>query len=164
MNSLDLMRQQSETQLQIIDELKKTRNDIDNVMGRVEFLEKTIPLNRGEAFNIKNQVQEKYTELAKVYFGRYVSKKLYGMKKTHFSMAIYHLLKRRFQATSYTTVLHVDYEKAIEFIKTIEIFDLPPHYLNLTDKQYETNLKLGDGLPEDFRGAHNKVLKLNFGS
>lgn len=126
----------------------------------MEVLEKTLTLNRGEAFKIKHKVQEKATELAKLYFGKYVSKELFGKKKTHFSQAVHYILKRQFQAVSYTTILHVDYKEAYDFIKTLELNHMPKHYLRLTEHQYEVSLKHGDDLPEDFTGVNQRVLEL----
>lgn len=158
MNEFELMRNQAENQLKLIDQMSEMREAVENIDGRVEYLEKTIPLNRGEAFDIKHKVQLKVEELATRYFGRPVSKELWGRKKTHLSQGIHYLLKRRFNSVSYTTILHVDFEKAIEYIQSLGLDNLPPHYLRLTDKQFEVNVKNKDGFTENFRGAHIQSL------
>ena len=160
MNELDLIKNQAETQMKLISEFEILKERQDVTDNRLEVLEKTLTLNRGEAFKIKHKVQEKAEQLTKMYFDKYVSKELYGKKKTHLSQAIHYILKRQFQAVSYTTILHVDYDEAYEFIKIIQLKDLPSHYLRLTEHQYAVSLKNNDGLPQDFRGAHQKVLEL----
>lgn len=160
MNELELFKEQAQAQIKIIDGMKQLDARQDKADERLDYLERTLPLNRGEAFEVKFKIREKTEEFAIQYFGKYVSKELFGKKKVHFSKAIHYLLNRRFNTVSYTTLLHVDFEKAIEYIKTLNLDNLPPHYKRLTDKQYEISLKNNDGLPEDFKGAHQRTLEL----
>lgn len=160
MNELELIKEQAQTQIKLIDGMKQLQTRQDKADERLDYLERTLPLNRGEAFEIKYKIKAKVEVLATQYFGKHVSKELFGMKKVHFSKAIHFLLNRRFNTVSYTTLLHVDFEKAMEYIKLITLEDLPSHYKRLTEKQYEVSLKNKDHLPEDFRGAQQKVLEL----
>lgn len=165
MNELDVLRSQAETQVKLIEQMSEVRNSLIGMDNRVSFLEKTIPLNRGEAFEIKNKVQSKSEELTSIYFGKPVSKELYGKKKIHLSQAVYYLLKHVFQAVSYTTILHVDFERAIEYIQSLSLDNLPSHYLRLTEHQYKVSLKNKDGLSEDFKGAYiNRLKFVEFGT
>ena len=159
MNELELIKNQAESQIKLINEFGLLKDKQELTDKRLGILERTLTLNRGEAFKIKHKIQEKAEELTKMYFDKYVSKELYGKKKTHLSQAIHYILKRQFQAVSYTTILHVDYVEAYEFIKIIQLKDLPSHYLRLTEHQYKVSLKNKDGLSEDFRGAHINHLK-----
>lgn len=160
MNELELIKNQAESQIKLINEFGFLKDKQELTDKRLDILERTLTLNRGEAFKIKHKVQEKAEQLTNMYFDKYVSKELYGKKKTHLSQAIHYILKRQFQAVSYTTILHVDYDEAYEFIKIIQLKDLPSHYLRLTERQYALSLKNNDGLPEDFKGAHQRTLEL----
>lgn len=160
MNELELIKNQAESQIKLINEFGFLKDKQELTDKRLDILERTLTLNRGEAFKIKHKVQEKSEQLTNMYFDKYVSKELYGKKKTHLSQAIHYILKRQFQAVSYTTILHVDYDEAYEFIKIIQLKDLPSHYLRLTERQYALSLKNNDGLPEDFKGAHQRTLEL----
>lgn len=133
---------------------------INRLTKRVDELEHTMPISRNEDFVLKFDVSDKTYELTKQYFGKSVSKELFGKKKVHFSIAVYLLLKRKFNAVSRSTIRHLDYDDARQFIKIIELKDLPQHYLKMTEKQFETAQKNSDGIPENFRGDHQGQLKL----
>ena len=44
---------------------------------------------------------------------------------------------RHFNSITYTTIRHVDFEKAMEFIGNLELVNMPPHFLRLTDHQID---------------------------
>lgn len=111
---------------------------------RMEENEKNNVLSRGEGKYIQSKVGERSYYLTDQFFKEHVSKELYHKKRCHFIQGIYSTLNRHFNSITYTTIRHVDFEKAMEFIGNLELVNMPPHFLRLTDHQIDTAKRHGD--------------------
>lgn len=164
MNELQLIKQQAGIVIQAVEQIEKVRNEVLEMkldfQKDIDEIRSTYPLNRGEALLLKNNIQNKASELTSFYFGNYVSKELYGMKRVHLSIGLGHQLKKAFNAVTYNTIRHLDYEDAMKFVSNFSLEHLPAHYLRLTEKQLEVSERNGDGFDENFRGAHVSTLNL----
>ena len=164
MNELQLIKQQAGIVIQAVEQIEKVRNEVLEMkldfQKDIDEIRSTYPLNRGEALLLKNSIQNKASELTSFYFGNYVSKELYGMKRVHLSIGLGHQLKKAFNAVTYNTIRHLDYEDAMKFVSNFSLEHLPAHYLRLTEKQLEVSERNGDGFDETFRGANIPTLKL----
>ena len=164
MNELQLIKQQAGIVIQAVEQIEKVRNEVLEMkldfQKDIDEIRSTYPLNRGEALLLKNSIQNKANELTSLYFGNYVSKELYGMKRVHLSIGLGHQLKKAFNAVTYNTIRHLDYEDAMKFVSNFSLEHLPAHYLRLTEKQLEVSERNGDGFDETFRGANIPTLKL----
>lgn len=164
MNELQLIKKQAGIVIQAVEQIEKVRNEVLEMkmdfQKDIDEIRSTYPLNRGEALLLKNSIQNKANELTSLYFGKYVSKELYGMKRVHLSIGLGHQLKKAFNAVTYNTIRHLDYSDAMNFVSQFSLEHLPAHYLRLTEKQLEISEKNNDGLGKDFRGAHIPTLKL----
>lgn len=164
MNELQLIKQQAGIVIQAVEQIEKVRNEVMQIktdfQKDIDEIRSTYPLNRGEALLLKNNIQNKASELTSFYFGNYVSKELYGMKRVHLSIGLGHQLKKAFNAVTYNTIRHLDYEDAMKFVSNFSLEHLPAHYLRLTEKQLEVSERNGDGFDETFRGANIPTLKL----
>ena len=164
MNELQLIKQQAGIVIQAVEQIEKVRNEVLEMkldfQKDIDEIRSTYPLNRGEALLLKNSIQNKSNELTSLYFGNYVSKELYGMKRVHLSIGLGHQLKKAFNAVTYNTIRHLDYEDAMKFVSNFSLEHLPAHYLRLTEKQLEVSERNGDGFDETFRGAHVSTLNL----
>ena len=164
MNELQLIKQQAGIVIQAVEQIEKVRNEVLEMkldfQKDIDEIRSTYPLNRGEALLLKNSIQNKANELTSLYFGNYVSKELYGMKRVHLSIGLGHQLKKAFNAVTYNTIRHLDYEDAMKFVSNFSLEHLPAHYLRLTEKQLEASERNGDGFDETFRGANIPTLKL----
>ena len=164
MNELQLIKQQAGIVIQAVEQIEKVRNEVLEMkldfQKDIDEIRSTYPLNRGEALLLKNNIHNKASELTSLYFGDYVSKELYGMKRVHLSIGLGHQLKKAFNAVTYNTIRHLDYEDAMKFVSNFSLEHLPAHYLRLTEKQLEVSERNGDGFDENFRGANIPTLKL----
>ena len=164
MNELQLIKQQAGIVIQAVEQIEKVRNEVLEMkldfQKDIDEIRSTYPLNRGEALLLKNNIHNKASELTSLYFGDYVSKELYGMKRVHLSIGLGHQLKKAFNAVTYNTIRHLDYEDAMKFVSNFSLEHLPAHYLRLTEKQLEVSERNGDGFDETFRGANIPTLKL----
>lgn len=104
---------------------------------RLEDLENTKTLLNGEAKKIKSQVMKRAYLLANHYFKNPVSNELFHKKRIHLQTGIYKKINENFDAITYTTIRHIDFDEAMNYISSIELVDLPFNYLKLTDKQKE---------------------------
>lgn len=136
----------------MIEENKKEMSDFRSEMldtenrlnKRMEENEKNNVLSRGEGKYIQSKVGERSYYLTDQFFKEHVSKELYHKKRCHFIQGIYSTLNRHFNSITYTTIRHVDFEKAMEFIGNLELVNMPPHFLRLTDHQIDTAKRHGD--------------------
>lgn len=104
---------------------------------RLEDLENTKTLLNGEAKKIKSQVMRRAYVLSNLYFKNQVSDELFQKKRIHLQTGIYKKLNEYFDAITYTTIRHIDFDDAMNYINSIDLVDLPFNYLKLTDKQKE---------------------------
>ncbi len=154
-NELELIKgqiqqvnKQGEYLLKIVDEVKETRDEIKQIEQRanerLEDLENTKTLQHGEAKKIKSKVSERAYTLTHHFFTTNISDELFHKKRIHLLIGIYKALNEYFDAITYTTIRHIDYDKAMQYINEIELLDLPLNYLKLTDKQKEVAEKNQD--------------------
>ncbi|MCF7580359.1 ORF6C domain-containing protein [Staphylococcus aureus] len=154
-NELDIFRKQIEQTnkqgeyiLRAVDEIKAIKKDLLNIKeetltinartnDRLEDLENTKTLLNGEAKKIKSQVMRRAYLLANKYFKSQVSDELFHKKRIHLQTGIYKKINEHFDAITYTTIRHIDFDDAMNYINSIELVDLPFNYLKLTDKQKE---------------------------
>ncbi|MEB5793927.1 hypothetical protein [Staphylococcus hominis] len=119
--------------------------DTENRLNkRMEDVEKKYVLTHGEGKFIKSKIAERSYHLANNFFKERVSKELYLKKRIHLIQGIHGVLNRHFNTITYTTIKHVEYKEAMDFISNLELADLPIHFLKLTDKQIATAEKYGD--------------------
>lgn len=118
----------------LVDEAKSINTQTNN---RLEDLENTKTLLNGEAKKIKSQVMSRAYLLANLYFKNQVSDELFHKKRIHLQTGIYKKINEYFDAITYTTIRHIDFDEAMNYINSIELVDLPFNYLKLTDKQKE---------------------------
>ncbi|MDW3828416.1 ORF6C domain-containing protein [Staphylococcus saprophyticus] len=118
----------------LFDEAKSINTQTNN---RLEDLENTKTLLNGEAKKIKSQVMRRAYFLANHYFKNQVSDELFHKKRIHLQTGIYKKINEYFDAITYTTIRHIDFDEAMNYINSIELVDLPFNYLKLTDKQKE---------------------------
>lgn len=118
----------------LVDEAKSINTQTNN---RLEDLENTKTLLNGEAKKIKSQVMRRAYFLANHYFKNQVSDELFHKKRIHLQTGIYKKINEYFDAITYTTIRHIDFDEAMNYINSIELVDLPFNYLKLTDKQKE---------------------------
>lgn len=111
---------------------------------RMEENEKNNVLTRGEGRHIKSKVAERSYYLTNQFFTERVSKELYHKKRCHFVQGIYSTLNRHFNSITYTTIRHIDFERAMEFIGNLELVNMPQHFLRLTDHQIDVAERHGD--------------------
>lgn len=147
-NELDIFRQQIEQTnkhgeyiLRAIDEIKDIKEEMLTINARtndrLEDLENTKTLLNGEAKKVKSQVMRRAYLLANKYFKNQVSDELFHKKRIHLQTGIYKKINENFDAITYTTIRHIDFDNAMNYINSIELVDLPFNYLKLTDKQKE---------------------------
>ena len=147
-NELDIFRQQIEQTnkhgeyiLRAIDEIKDIKEEMLTINARtndrLEDLENTKTLLNGEAKKVKSQVMRRAYQLANKYFKNQVSDELFHKKRIHLQTGIYKKINENFDAITYTTIRHIDFDNAMNYINSIELVDLPFNYLKLTDKQKE---------------------------
>lgn len=164
MNELQLIKQQANLVIKSVEEIEKIKSEVmqikEGFQKDINEIRSTYPLNRGEALLLKNNIQNKASELTSLYFGDYVSKELYGKKRVHLSIGLGNQLKKAFNAVTYNTIRHLEYEDAMKFVSNFKLEYLPTHYLKLTDKQLEIANRNGDKVDENFRGAHVPTLNL----
>ena len=147
-NELDIFRKQIEQTnkygeyiLRAIDEIKDIKEEMltinERTNDRLEDLENTKTLLNGEAKKVKSQVMRRAYLLANKYFKNQVSNELFHKKRIHLQTGIYKKINERFDSITYTTIRHIDFDDAMNYINSIELVDLPFNYLKLTDKQKE---------------------------
>ena len=164
MDELTLIKQQANMVIKAVEQMEEIKDEVyqmrDSFQKDIDEIRSTYPLNRGEALLLSNAIKNKAHELTTEYFGKRVSKELFGKKRVHISMGLGHQLKKAFNAITYNTIRHLDYDNAKTFVSEFTLEDLPSHYLDLTEKQYEVSLNNNDNLPKDFRGNHRKQMRL----
>ncbi|WKU12994.1 ORF6C domain-containing protein [Staphylococcus devriesei] len=147
-NELDIFRKQIEQTnkqgefiLRAVDEIKAIKEEMLTINAktneRLEDLENTKTLLNGEAKKVKSQVMRRAYLLANKYFKNQVSDELFHKKRIHLQTGIYKKINEHFDAITYTTIRHIDFDDAMNYINSIELVDLPLNYLKLTDKQKE---------------------------
>lgn len=147
-NELDIFRKQIEQTnkqgefiLRTVDEIKAIKEEMLTIEARtndrLEDLENTKTLLNGEAKKVKSQVMRRAYLLANKYFKNQVSNELFHKKRIHLQTGIYKKINEHFDAITYTTIRHIDFDDAMNYINSIELVDLPFNYLKLTDKQKE---------------------------
>ncbi|WP_192977817.1 ORF6C domain-containing protein [Mammaliicoccus vitulinus] len=152
---MEQMREQADFNLQMYDKIKehelkmdehdKKMQEVENtVLSKITDLENNLSITHGECKFIKSKVSEKSYGLANQYFLNNVSDELFHKKRIHFLIGIYHALNKHFNSITYTTIRHIDFDKAMQFIEEIKVSDLPPNYWRLTDKQKELAERKGD--------------------
>lgn len=129
------MEEQNRRMIDFESKMIDTENRLNK---RMEENEKNNVLSRGEGKYIQSKVGERSYYLTDQFFKEHVSKELYHKKRCHFVQGIYSTLNRHFNSITYTTIRHVDFEKAMEFIGNLELVNMPPHFLRLTDHQIDT--------------------------
>lgn len=125
----------------MVDEAKAINNQTNE---RLNDLENTKTLLLGEAKKVKSQVTRRGYELANHYFRNGVSDELFHKKRIHLQTGIYKKINEQFDAITYTTIRHIDFDAAMEFINNIELVDLPLNYLKLTETQKSVAEKHND--------------------
>ncbi|APT17182.1 ORF6C domain-containing protein [Staphylococcus epidermidis] len=135
------MKEQDEKMNEFESKMIDTENRLNK---RMEENEKNNVLSRGEGKYIQSKVGERSYYLTDQFFKEHVSKELYHKKRCHFIQGIYSTLNKHFNSITYTTIRHVDFAKAMEFIGNLELVNMPPHFLRLTDKQIDTAERHGD--------------------
>lgn len=135
------MKEQDEKMNKFESKMIDTENRLNK---RMEENEKNNVLSRGEGKYIQSKVGERSYYLTNQFFKEHVSKELYHKKRCHFVQGIYSTLNRHFNSITYTTIRHVDFEKAMEFIGNLELVNMPPHFLRLTDHQIGVAERHGD--------------------
>lgn len=141
------------------DKLTEMRDLYEDIKYEFEEYKKTIPLSGPEADKLQSLAHSKAYEFTKLYFGKEVSEELFSKKYGHLIRGVYTRIKKHFAVSKYNQVKHHEAKDAYEYVNTTDITDLGNHYLRLTNSQYETSVKNGDNLPEDFKGAHRNRLE-----
>lgn len=164
MDELTLIKQQANMVIKSVEQIQEVREEMyqmrDEFKKDVEEIRSTYPLNRGEAILLNTAIKNKAHELTTEYFGKQVSRELFSKKRVHISMGLGHQLKKAFNSITYNTIRHLDYDDAKRFVNEFTLENLPTHYLDLTEKQYEVSAKNGDNLPREFRGNHRNQMRL----
>lgn len=140
--------EQGQALLKLVESVEEIRDEMykihEEVKDDLQDIRDTYPLTNGEISLIKSMVSKKATEFTDSYFENKVSSELFSKKWGHFIMAIYFKLKRKFGVSTYTIIRHIDAEDAYQYIRNLEMADLPQRYLRMTEKQNETAEKYGD--------------------
>ncbi|AVQ34381.1 hypothetical protein C7J88_09480 [Staphylococcus muscae] len=135
------MDEQWKETLDIKAEVIEIKNSASN---RLDKLENNLAITHGEGKFIKAKVAEKSYQLVNEFLGTAVSNELYHKKRCHFITGLYSRLNKHFNSITYTTIKHIDFEKAMCLIEDTTLEDLPRNYLKLTDNQIETAKRHGD--------------------
>ena len=139
-----------ELMLQMFDEFQDMKNDMElkhkKMTGMIERIEETYPINNAEAEMLHSEIVKKGWMFAKQYFDERVSDSLFHSKRTHLQSGIKSLTRKKFKAIKFTTIRHLDFDNATEYVKSLELMDLPKNYLRLTDSQEERAEKNGDNI------------------
>lgn len=148
-----------ETMLDVVDEVGKVRNEImvlsEELKQDLSEFKAIITLAPSEEDELVNIIDDLGHSLTREYFPKFVSKKLYGMKKIHLQRGVWKILKQRFgYRGSYRTLKHEQFDEVKEFLATVTLGDIPTYYLELTEKQFEAAQENGDDISGlDIRGA-----------
>lgn len=137
-----------ELMLQMFDEFQDMKNDMElkhkKMTGMIERIEETYPINNAEAEMLHSEIVKKGWMFAKQYFDERVSDSLFHSKRTHLQSGIKSLTRKKFKAIKFTTIRHLDFDEAMEYIARLSITELPSNYLKLTEKQLEIAEKNND--------------------
>ena len=162
--TIDRSNEQGQVISEIVTEMLELKTEMtslyEDIREEFEEFRKTIPLSGPEADRLKILAQKKAYELTTTYFNKKVSDELFSKKYGHIISGVYTAIRSHFEVSKYNQVRHKEAARAFDFVKNLKIDDLKPNYLRLTDVQYEISLKHDDDIPQDFRGAHQKVLEL----
>lgn len=128
----------------VIEHIEKAEERIDGKIEAVEDLieevKSTIVLSNGEAVMVQNATNKKALGFTRAFFDEVnegYDSNLFLSKLGQFRSVVYRLLKKRFNTTRYTTILHVDFKKALEFIESLDYVQLSDTDKRWTTKQLE---------------------------
>lgn len=128
----------------VIEHIEKAEERIDGKIEAVEDLieevKNTIVLSNGEAVMLQNAVNKKALSFTQAFFDEVKQEhdsNLFLSKLGQFRGVVYRLLKKRFNATRYTTILHVDFKMAMAFVDSLEYVQLTDTDKRWTVKQLE---------------------------
>ncbi len=111
---------------------------------RLEKIENSYPMLDTEADRLQSIATIKARQFTKEFFKENVSNELFSRKFGHLISGVYKMVKKEFHVRKYTLVRHVEAEKAITFVESLTLNDLPKNYLRLTDTQKDTAARHGD--------------------
>ncbi|GAW63100.1 hypothetical protein FC65_GL000891 [Ligilactobacillus acidipiscis DSM 15836] len=148
-NKNDLQQVKSKMTADFKDEISRAVKSTEEEMhafvdDAIEDVKKTIPLNDGEATNLKSIISQRANITTLEWIGQTFGDKNYGgsnfysKKYGHIIGAFYSIVKKHFNAIKYTTILHANYEDAINYAKQLNIYDLPERTLRITEAQLQT--------------------------
>lgn len=163
------LEQSLENQLEMVKEIKRTRDEVievkdemaemyTEVKRELQEIKDTYPLTDGEATLIQSLVGKKAHEFTSEFLGQNVSTDLFMMKMGHFRQGIYTALKKRFNATKYTTIKHIQAKEAYSFIRELQLDHLASNYLRITQGQMETAERYGDKITIRFNRNQMNLL------
>ncbi|MCE4963027.1 hypothetical protein [Staphylococcus haemolyticus] len=111
---------------------------------RLKKIENSYPMLDTEADRLQSIATIKARQFTKEFFKENVSNELFSRKFGHLISGVYKMVKKEFHVRKYTLVRHVEAEKAIAFVESLTLNDLPKNYLRLTDTQKDTAARHGD--------------------
>lgn len=110
----------------------------------IEEIKKVIPLNDGEAAELKKAISSRAAVTTKTWIKKnfddpeYGGNEFFSKKYGHIIRAFYSLIKRRFNAIKYTAILHSNYEEAIGYANQLNYYSLPEQTKRITESQLKT--------------------------
>lgn len=150
--TLTKQNNQGQALLLIVERMEKQEERVDRkistVEGLVEEVKNHVHLSDGEANEIKTLVNRKAWEFSNRYFDaqkQTPSHNLFLSKVGQMRRNLYRRLKSHFNVTKYTSIRHVDYEKAMNYLSETMYEYMTPNELRNTPKQLEI-MKLEDSI------------------
>lgn len=143
--TLDVQNQQSEALKKIVNAMIGTEERMSHLAEetseRLDHIENSITLNDSECTQLQREAMFKATELTKECLKEEVSSDYYSAKYGQFIRLVYKRIKTRFNVHKYTLVKHVEFNKAIQFVKDIKFNDFSDKETRETKRQSELREK-----------------------
>lgn len=126
-------------------EINNAKREIKNYTDNaIEEIKQYIPLNDGEATELKQAVSKRALLTTKIWIKKKFNQEDYGgqdffsKKYGHIIRSFYSMLKKQFGKIKYTAILHVDFKDALEFANSLNYWSLPKQTQRITESQLET--------------------------
>lgn len=129
--------------IEVRDEMVEMR---DETKKQFELMKDENKITRRQSGKLKSVVGKQAAKLTNALFGKKVSNELFSKKAGHLTRGIYTKLGIRYDVSSYLDIRSIDFEKAKDFVESLELSDFETYQLRITDKQAETALKHGDDI------------------
>lgn len=143
-HTLKTSNKHGEILLQVMERMenmeKRVEKRVEETEKLVEAVSLKVHLDDGEATAIQQAVNEKATHFANIFFEQKHISPSVNLRLSKIGQMrgnIYRRLKSQFNVVKYTSIKHVDFERAMDYINNIDYMHLMPSELRYTPKQLE---------------------------